>query len=171
VEFPDRWTLERVLIEGIVAVDPTLLRHNGRLWLFANVVSRGRTAQDELFLFSAESLDGPWSPHPMNPIVSDVRAARPAGRVFTRDGHLIRPSQDSSHGYGDAITLNRIEELTVASYREAPVGRIDPHWLVGNSGNHTYNFDEGYEVLDARRQLWRRGPLRLSRRHRRELDV
>jgi hypothetical protein len=157
LEFPSRWTLEAVLIEGIAAVDSTLLRHDGRLWLFANVVSQGRTTQDELFLFTSEALHGPWVPHPVNPIVSDVRLARPAGRVFSRDGHLIRPGQDSSHGYGHAITLNRIEELSELSYREVPVGRIEPHWLAGSRGNHTYNFDEGYEVLDARRHLWRRG--------------
>lgn len=157
LEFPHHWTREAVLIEGMEAIDPTLLRHDGRFWLFANVVSRGRTTQDELFLFISQSLHGPWVPHPMNPIVSDVRAARPAGRIFRRDRQLIRPGQDSSQGYGHAITLNRIEELSEVSYREVPVGRIEPHWLADNGGNHTYNLDEGYEVLDARRLLWRRG--------------
>jgi hypothetical protein len=157
LEFPHRWVVEAVLIEGIAAVDPTLLRHDGRLWLFANVVSRGRTSEDELFLYSADSLRGPWVPHPMNPIVSDVRVARPAGRVFSRNGDLIRPGQDSSHEYGHAITLNRIEELSELSYREVAVGRIEPGWLAGNRGGHTYNFDDGYEVLDARRRVWRRG--------------
>jgi hypothetical protein len=164
LEFPNHWTFEAVLIEGVAAVDPTLLRHDGRLWLFANVVSRGRTTEDELFLFSSDALRGPWVPHPMNPIVSDVRAARPAGRIFARDGRLIRPSQDSSQGYGHAITLRQIEELSELSFREVAVGRIEPHWLAGKQGTHTYNFDEGYEVLDARRQLWRRGRPRSARK-------
>jgi hypothetical protein len=171
LEFPNRWTLEAVLIEGVAAVDSTLLRHDGRLWLFANVVSRGRTTEDELFLFSSDSLRGPWVPHPMNPIVSDVRAARPAGRIFTRDGRLIRPGQDSSPGYGHAITLRRIEELSEVAYREVTAGRIEPHWLAGNRGTHTYNFDEAYEVLDARRQLWRRGRPRSARKLHDPVDV
>ena len=156
LEFPNRWTLDTVLIEDVAAVDATLARHDGRFWMFANVVSRGRTSEDELFLFTSERLRGPWVPHPMNPVVSDVRTARPAGRILVRDGHLIRPGQDSSDGYGCAITLNRIEELSETSYREVPVARIEPKWLEGTDGTHTYNSDDDYEVLDARRRLWRR---------------
>src|SRR5207248_6625433 len=33
VEFPHRWTLERTLISGVRAVDPTLVAAAGRLWL------------------------------------------------------------------------------------------------------------------------------------------
>jgi hypothetical protein len=156
VEFPNRWTLDTVLLEDVAAFDATLARHDGRFWMFANVVSRGRTSQDELFLFTSERLRGPWVSHPMNPVVSDVRAARPAGRILVRDGHLIRPGQDSSDGYGSAITLNRIEELSQTSYREVPVARVEPKWPEAADGIHTYNIDDGYEVLDARRRLWRR---------------
>lgn len=156
VEFPNRWALDAVLIEDIAAIDATLARHNGRFWMFANVVSRGRTSEDELFLFMSERLRGPWVPHPMNPVVADVRTARPAGRIFVRNGHLIRPGQDSSLGYGYAITLNHIQELSETSYREVPVGRIEAQRLEGALGTHTYNADDGYEVLDARRRAWRR---------------
>jgi hypothetical protein len=157
LDFPDRWQLEAVLVRGIAAVDATLLRHDGRFWMFANVVAKGRTTEDELFLWTSESLHGPWRPHPMNPVVSDVRTARPAGRVFARDGHLIRPGQDCSHGYGRAVVLNRIVVLTETAYREVPAGRIGPEWLPGNEGSHTYNADDGYEVLDARRRIRRPG--------------
>ncbi len=158
VEFPDTWELDTVLVSGVRAVDATVFRHAGRFWMFATIVGRGRTSQDHLSLFMAPDLHGPWTPHPLNPVVSDVRVARSAGRVFLRDGHLIRPGQDSSGGYGEAVVLNRIEELTELTYREAPIGRIGPDWLGGARGTHTYNFDGDYEVVDVRRRQprWRR---------------
>jgi hypothetical protein len=114
-------------------VDPTLLRHDGRLWLFANVVSRGRTTEDELFLVSSDLLRGPRVPHPMNAIVSDVRGeGAPVGSSLAVAASLARG--DSSQGYGHAITLRRIEELSEVPYREVTVGRIEPRWLAGIRG-------------------------------------
>jgi hypothetical protein len=37
VDFPNRWELEKVIMDDITAVDPTLFEHNGKWWLFANV--------------------------------------------------------------------------------------------------------------------------------------
>jgi hypothetical protein len=73
----------------------------------------------------------------MNPIVSDVRRARPAGRIFSHDGHLIRPAQDCSEAYGWRIALNRIEVLTEAEYREVPIGWIEPDGSAGTLRAHT----------------------------------
>ncbi len=97
--FPDEWTLERVLLRNVRATDATLLRHEGRWWLFVALAVEGGHAVDELALFSSGSLDGEWKPHPLNPVVSDVRSARPAGRIFSRNGQLIRPAQDCSRVY------------------------------------------------------------------------
>jgi hypothetical protein len=150
--FPDDWEFVATLLDDIPAVDSTLLEHDGRLWLFTTVGVPGAAAVDELFLFSATSLMGKWEPHPMNPIVSDVRRARPAGRVFRRDGALIRLSQDCSGTYGRRIVMNRIEELSPTGYRETEVGAISPDWMPGNLASHTYTFSERYEVLDGRVQ-------------------
>jgi hypothetical protein len=149
VDFPGEWRLERVLIDGIEAVDPTLFHRDGRFWLFANVAESGGPTVDELFLFSSESLTGEWTPHPLNPIVSDVRRARPAGRLFERDGSLIRPSQDCSWRYGSAVVLNEVTTLTPDDYLEVPLRRIEPAWFEGNLASHTYNFDGGIEVVDG----------------------
>jgi hypothetical protein len=147
--FPGDWTLERVLLRDISATDATLVRHGGRLWLFAAVAVDGGRPIDELFVFSADSLEGEWEPHPMNPVVSDVRRARPAGRVFLRDGHLIRPAQDCSRSYGWRLVFNRIEALTPTDYREKPVAAIEPAPGTGNLRTHSYDSDGTYEVLDG----------------------
>ena len=149
--FPDRWQLERVLIDDVEAVDPTLLEHADRMWLFVNIATPGASIQDELFLYYADSLTGQWQPHAMNPIVSDVRRARPAGRIIAHDGELIRPSQDCSRRYGWAIGFNRITLLTPSEYEEVPVARVEAGWARGDVGTHTYNSDGAVEVVDGLR--------------------
>jgi hypothetical protein len=147
--FPAEWTLERVLLRDVCARDATLLRHEDRLWLFVAIDLAGGSPIDELFLFSSDSLRGEWEPHPMNPVVSDVRCARPAGRIFWRNGDLIRPAQDCSRSYGWRLVFNRIETLSLTDYRETPVSAIEPASDSGNLRTHSYDSDGTYEVLDG----------------------
>ena len=149
--FPDDWTRERTLLDSVSMSDPTLHRQDGKLWLFGTVSEVRAQANDELHIYVADALDGAWRPHPANPVVSDRRRARPAGRLFFRDGQLIRPGQDCGRGYGRAVVLNRVDELNECAYAETPIGRIDGSWLSGNRGTHTLNYAGGLEFLDGRR--------------------
>jgi hypothetical protein len=152
VRFPDQWTLERVLLSDVNAVDPTLVEYEGRFWLFVGVAVPGASTWDELSLFYADSLSGEWHAHPENPIVSDVRCARPAGRVVEAGGSLVRPAQDSSGGYGRAIVFNRITRLTPSEYEEEAIGRLQPKRTWRAIGTHTYNAVDGWEVVDGQRR-------------------
>jgi hypothetical protein len=159
VDFPDRWERDRVLIEGVTAFDATLHVENGLFWLFANVAeSPGDTG--ELRLYWSRALDGDWRPHPANPITRDAAGARPAGRLFQRAGALIRPGQDCSRRYGEAVVLHRVDVLSTTEYRETRVGRIEADWMPGIEATHTYTFDSGYECLDAYRHVRRLAPRR-----------
>jgi hypothetical protein len=155
-DFPWRWELDSILFKDVVAVDSTILEHDGRLWLFTSTSDTGGAPQDELSLFHATSLHGDWTPHPRNPIVSDLRRARPAGRVFRENGQLYRPGQDCSGEYGSAIWLHRIERLDEHDYRETPVRRIDADWWPGARGTHSIARAGAFDVIDGR--IWlRRG--------------
>jgi hypothetical protein len=154
--FPFEWKLERTLLDEISAVDPTLVHHNGRWWLFVGVFTRGASPSEELALFHAQSLAGEWTPHPENPIVADVRCARPAGPVFRVGDDLVRPAQDSSRGYGSSISLRRIVALTPDRYREEPLGAIGAGWLGGAHATHTYGRSRLIEVTDGQRYVLRR---------------
>jgi hypothetical protein len=157
VEFPLRWRLETVLFHDAAAVDATPSFHGGRLWLFLAMSASGASLNDELFLFHADAPTGPWTPHPMNPVVSDVRRARPAGPLFHDHGALYRPGQDCAGDYGAAFWLNRVEVLDERSYRETPVRRIHAGWHPGGLCTHTFARAGALEAIDNRIWLPREG--------------
>lgn len=148
--FPLGWCRIRDLIRDRVCVDPTLHFHQGHWYLFANIAENGNSTWDELFLFVSDHLEGPFQPHPANPIVSDVRRARPAGRLFQHGGKLVRPAQDCASCYGSAIAFNDVLELSPSRYRERPLSRLAPDWSASLGACHTYSAAGGVEVLDAR---------------------
>lgn len=149
-DFPLGWVRVRDLISGRVCVDPTLHHHDGHWYLFTNVAETSNSTWDELFLFVAENLEGPYRPHPASPIVSDVRHARQAGRLFRHDGRLIRSAQDCASSYGNAVVFNEVLELGPTVYRERELSRFAPAWARALDGCHSYNIDGDVEVLDVR---------------------
>jgi len=151
VSFPAEWKREKVLLDGISAVDATLAEIDGRWWMFANVNVEGASANDELHLFHASSPLGPWTPHRCNPVKSDVRCSRPAGRLFVHEGQLYRPSQDSSVAYGFAICINKVIRVDPDEFVEEEVSRILPRWRKGIERNHTLNSAGRLTVVDAYR--------------------
>ncbi len=155
-EFPHRWVLDRRLLEGWRATDATLhCDEQGRWWMFATIDECGGGTWNQLFLFQADSPLGPWRPHPPNPIVSDVRWARPGGRLFRRDGKLIRPAQDCATHYGSGLWLMEVLELNETRYRESPLRRLGPGWLAGNHCLHHLDSTDRFEIIDGMR--WRPG--------------
>lgn len=49
--FPNKWEFQMNLMENIKAVDATLLQHEGKWWIFANVIEHdGASTWDELSL-------------------------------------------------------------------------------------------------------------------------
>jgi hypothetical protein len=149
VDFPQRWRLEKVLLEGVRLVDSTLHRGADRWWMFANAAAPGsRVFDDELHLYSAPGLFGDWRPHPANPVKSDARGARPAGRLYARNGALHRPAQICVPLYGAGLSLNRVTRLSADEYAERQVSRVLPAGR-GILGIHTVNRAGDLTVVDA----------------------
>jgi hypothetical protein len=148
--FPACWSLAAILLEDVGAVDATIHQADGKFWMFVGLSNGRYSSCDELGIFYAESLFGPWTPHRSNPVLSDVRRARPAGALFYQDGKLIRPSQDCSKAYGYALCFSEVVVLNETEYSEIPVGRIDPAWTSNNMGTHTYSRSDDFEVIDGK---------------------
>ncbi len=134
--------------------DATLLQHDGRWWLFAARSDRLNPAT-EVLLWFADRPEGPWTEHPLNPVVVDVRSARPAGPCFIVDGQLYRPAQDCSTGYGDRLAVKRVVTLTTDRFEEAIVCFLQPErdgpyrW-----GLHTLTAVGDVTLVDGKRWVW-----------------
>lgn len=150
-EFPYKWDHVMDLMTGVNAVDTTIVRRNGLWWMFTNMSeNEGGPINDELFLFRSDDLLSPnWEPHPLNPIVSDARLARPAGRIFESNGALYRPSQDCSRCYGYAVNISKIAELDEKRYKEVRTVYLEPKSFPGASRMHTFTHIHGLTVLDT----------------------
>ena len=154
-EFPNKWKFVKNLMSDIYAADATLSEHDDKWWMFVNVKEAGGSSLDALHLFYADSpLASQWTPHPCNPIVKDIRSARPAGRIFSQDGKLIRPSQDSSRRYGRALKFNRIIKLNENEYEEVLDTDFSPR---GGKiiATHTFNQAGNLAVIDAIIRRWK----------------
>lgn len=154
VDFPTSWAFVGNLLEDIHAVDATIMRHEGVWYLYAGVSEWGGSASEELFLFVADDLMGPWMPHKKNPVKSDVRGARPAGRLFVHEGRLFRPAQDCSRGYGFGIRIFEVTKISKTEYEEREVDFIAPNWMPRIFGCHTLSFAENLTVLDGKTMAW-----------------
>ena len=150
VDFPLVWKRERVLMAGVRLVDATLHKAADRWWMFANsTAGASRMFDDELHLFHAERLTGDWQPHPKNPVKSDARSSRPAGRLFSRDGVLYRPAQVCVPRYGAGLAIQRVLKLTPQDYAERQVERLLADPAAGLFGLHTMNRAGDLTVVDA----------------------
>ncbi len=147
--FPDQWEFHKTLMKDVRAVDTTLFEYLGRWWMFVTIAEEGNSTWDSLHLFHADDpLSDSWTPHPRNPVISDVRSARMAGRIFRHSGSLIRPSQDSSRRYGYALNLNRITTLTTTDYAETRMDRLEPSEDSNILAVHTFNMSQNWTVMD-----------------------
>jgi hypothetical protein len=153
-EFPWKWEFVKSIMKDINAVDTTLFRYEGKWWLFTLIdkINSSLAVSPELYLFySDDFLADNWISHPMNPIVTDVRLARPAGKVFIRDGIVYRPSQDCSGRYGNSFDINQVTDLTIEMYEEKTILKVRPDWDRNLKGTHTFNSDGGFTIIDTHR--------------------
>ena len=146
--FPLQWRLHEIVLDGISAYDATLWRQNDRWWMFVNVAEPGADSTDELHLYWSTTPLGPWTAHRGNPIISDVRCARPAGPLFSHDGNLYRPSQDCSLSYGHSVLINRVDVLHDDDYQETEVHRVSPGWRKDVLRVHTLGGSQRLRVMD-----------------------
>ena len=147
--FPDRWERIGKLVDGIEAADATLFHHQGRFWMMSSTREGSGGYSDTLTIHHAENLTGPWSEHAQRPALVDVSAARPAGRAVSRDGRLWRPVQDCSRGYGRALALAEIDELTPEIFRQTLRHHIVPGPLWPGRALHTLNRAGPLECIDG----------------------
>ena len=148
VRLPYEWVLDRVIMDDAHLIDATIAQIDGRWWMFACRYLEGLAEWNDLVLFHADSPFGPWEPHRANPVVSDVRFARPAGSLYRADGQWFRPAQDCTHTYGGGIRIQRIVRLTETEYVEEEFSQIEAGGPP--NGCHTVNRVGALSVIDLK---------------------
>jgi hypothetical protein len=151
-EFPLHWSLEKVVMSDIAAVDSMFLPMHGKWWLFTNIDRSGDDDYFELTIFFADSpLSEQWTPHPQNPILVDSSRARNAGLV--RDGdRFFRLAQSQGFDfYGQKALINEILALTETQYSEAIVSEISPGFGRHLIGSHHLHSNGRVTVFDSLR--------------------
>ncbi|MDP4552605.1 hypothetical protein Q9251_17135 [Alkalihalobacillus macyae] len=144
------WRKVKVLLQGFPAIDSTIIKHDGKWWLFCTNADHG--ALRDLYIFYSDDLFGSWAPHLLNPVKQDVRSSRPAGTIFEKDDVLYRPAQDCSLTYGGRIGLNRINVLTTTDYDEEVYTYINPKsGSLYSDGTHTISSVGNVTLFDGKR--------------------
>ncbi len=152
IEFPYKWVSYKKILENIPLVDATIFYKDEKWWLFACEANTDGTSKSEklLLYYSDNPLHEQWIAHPQNPIVSDIRKARPAGKIFKQGEKLIRPAQNCQEIYGQGFSFNEIIKLNENEYVENQLDSFEPTWDKNVIGMHTFNYDVDCTVIDFR---------------------
>lgn len=138
VDFPDKWEFVDTLVQGAFA-DTTILKRAKDFLMFTT------EGDNNLRIYRADSMRGPW-----DKVYSESHMhSRGAGNIFfDLDAKIIRPTQDGE-AYGRKLFFKEID----FPYKEKTIKTIEPDWLPGLTGTHTFNFDQTHVVIDGRIKL------------------
>lgn len=154
VDFPAKWELYSTALEGESVADSIYYRDkNGERWLLTSKESPKVVSHcNELWAYRIDSLKfNKVESHQMNPVVIDASVARNGGTIFEDKGKIYRASQDNScEMYGKGICISEIIDLSIDSYSEVLVKRIDANNISNVIGMHHMDQIKDYFVIDGR---------------------
>ncbi len=150
--FPDKWKKEKTLIDGKKYVDSTVYQDGDKYYLISYSMVDGY--EIHVFTLDMEKKEVAL----LSKKRYDKNIARPGGRPFVEKGKLMRPAQDCSRKYGEALILYEINELSKSGeFTESEVDRIE----AGNLGIenkperiHQLTKDTCYEVVDVYKECF-----------------
>lgn len=148
LEFPYKWELDKVLVDGVKLVDHALYLDgdeiimitydahdiNNKKSVFYKIDMRTKTAQ-------------------LLNMTGNFSNERPGGTVFKSNGKLYRAIQDCERIYGDFLKIYEIDKISDNELEEHLVKTLhadDFNFDVNNKIErcHTYNQSKRYEVMD-----------------------
>lgn len=129
-------------------IDPTLFKKDEKWWLSCMHQS---SPKENLYLFYAEKVEGPYLPHALNPVLTDILSARPAGTPFMVNKKIIRPTQNCARTYGGSVVLKQIEKLSPTEFEEHVIKEILPQKGRFSEGLHTVSANGSEILVDGKR--------------------
>lgn len=149
-EFPLKWELQKVVMEGVSAADTMLFEKGGKWWMLTSLDESGAVDHcSELYLFSSDSpLDTNWTPHPQNPIRIDACGGRNAGLVVDGEKLFRLAQRQGFDQYGQGLLVYEIKIISESLFVEELVSEINPTFRRGLRGTHHLSTDGKTTVID-----------------------
>lgn len=121
--------------------DSIIYMKNDKYYLFTG---HDDNVQQVQHLFVSDKLIGPYVEHPASPICEGRDRARNAGSLIEDNGQLYRPVQVCVNGYGEQISVMRIEKLTPTDYIETLYKKdiVDTNLTTYKEGGHQWSVVE-----------------------------
>lgn len=146
IEFPDKWEKIHILCDEGNLADSVFIDDTKMLSYYND----GKKLNLALLIREKDKFVLKDIKHDINYLL------RPAGKIFKINNRLIRPVQDCTHFYGEAIDFNELNLITDNILpQEKKIYRLEPSNISFRenikykiTGVHTYNFSENYEVVD-----------------------
>ncbi|MDC0653357.1 hypothetical protein OAP35_04210 [Planktomarina temperata] len=150
VDFPLKWELCNVAIDGIKAVDSLIFQRSGAWFLMTNTSSSEYDHFDsELHLYTSDCpIKGQWQPVRSNPVLVDSGYSRNGGLLQEGDKYYRVGQSQGFAQYGEHITISEISLSSTRQYKERPVCQVRGNFFPNSIGIHTFNFKEGLLVFD-----------------------
>ena len=148
--FPDKWKKVKSLIRGKKYVDSTVYQEGKQFYLISYTMVGGY----EIHVFSLDMEKQELE------LLSKKRyeknVARPGGRLFMENGRIMRPAQDCSRKYGEALIIYQVDDLNKdGEFVEHEVRRIEAaelHVEKDPKRVHQLTSDSVFEVVDVYRE-------------------
>lgn len=151
VSFPLNWKKYKTLISDMMIYDPTIYQHSDGLWYLFCTAKQKNVYSSNAYLhifFTANLLNEEFTPHPMNPIYSDVRCSRPAGSITQINGKTFRPYQICAPSYGNGMNYAEVKILSTTEYEEDLLASFEYFQGIDLQKSHTLNSSARFAVTD-----------------------
>lgn len=103
--FPGEWKAHCRICLDVVPIDATPVHWQGKWWLFYAAAGTSQQRLTHLHAAFADKLEGPWTPHPANPVLIDPLGARPGGTALVVGDSVRLPVQDCRGSYGSGLRI------------------------------------------------------------------
>lgn len=147
--FPYKWEYVKTIKYNCNIVDSTVCYQHDERYLMTYSYDNDGTK------FSVAQMDDAGMLRNEKIIEKDTLHARPGGAIFEHQEKAIRPSQDCTEGYGCALNLNVVDQISSDGYSEHLLKKIKPSEIKTNCRNygdgiHTYAVSDDFEVIDLK---------------------
>ena len=148
--FPDKWKKVKSLIRGQKYVDSTVYQEGKQFYLLSYTMVGGY----EIHVFSLDMEKQELEL--LSKKRDEKNVARPGGRLFMENGRIMRPAQDCSRKYGEALIIYQVDDLNKdGEFVEHEVRRIEAaelHVEKDPKRVHQLTSDSVFEVVDVYRE-------------------